>query len=60
MLDVVETLLEDFKQILKPDAGFMQSVLSAHEPILMAVADGDPATGLKADVGSHHRCGILN
>jgi len=41
MLDFVETLLEDFKQILKPDAAFMQSVLEAHESIHSAIADGD-------------------
>lgn len=43
MLDFVETLLEDFKKILKPDAGFMASVLMAHEAILEAIADGDAA-----------------
>ncbi len=41
MLDFVETLLEDFKKILKPDAGFMGSVLLAHEHILGAIAGGD-------------------
>jgi GntR family transcriptional repressor for pyruvate dehydrogenase complex len=41
MLDFVETLLEDFKKILKPDGGFMESVLLAHEHILGAIADGD-------------------
>ena len=41
MLDFVETLLEDFKTILKPDAGFMQSVLQAHESIHTAIAAGD-------------------
>ena len=43
MLDFVETLLEDFKKILKPDAGFMESVLIAHEHILGAITGGDPA-----------------
>jgi len=43
MLDFVETLLEDFKKILKPDVGFMESVLMAHEHILGAIAGGDPA-----------------
>ena len=43
MLDFVETLLEDFKKILKPDAAFMESVLLAHEHILGAIAGGDPA-----------------
>ncbi|BBO67602.1 GntR family transcriptional regulator [Desulfosarcina alkanivorans] len=41
MLDFVETLLEDFKKILKPDAGFMGSVMAAHEAIAEAIADGD-------------------
>ena len=41
MLDFVETLLEDFKKILKPDAGFMKSVLQAHESIHAAIAAGD-------------------
>jgi len=41
MLDFVETLLEDFKKILKPDAGFMQSVLEAHESIYAAISAGD-------------------
>lgn len=41
MLDFVETLLEDFKKILKPDAGFMQSVLKAHEAIYAAIAEGN-------------------
>lgn len=41
MLDFVETLLEDFKKILKPDVGFMESVLMAHEQILRAIAGGD-------------------
>ena len=41
MLDFVETLLEDFKQILNPDSAFMLSVLEAHETILEAVAAGD-------------------
>jgi DNA-binding FadR family transcriptional regulator len=43
MLDFVETLLEDFKKILKPDASFMESVLLAHEAILGAIAAGNPA-----------------
>jgi GntR family transcriptional repressor for pyruvate dehydrogenase complex len=43
MLDFVETLLEDFKKILKPDAGFMASVLMAHEAILEGIADGNAA-----------------
>jgi len=43
MLDFVETLLEDFKKILQPDAAFMQSVLDAHEAIWAAVAEGNPA-----------------
>jgi GntR family transcriptional regulator, transcriptional repressor for pyruvate dehydrogenase complex len=41
MLDFVETLLEDFKKILKPDADFMGAVLNAHEAILSAIADGN-------------------
>ncbi|WP_319409199.1 FadR/GntR family transcriptional regulator [uncultured Desulfosarcina sp.] len=41
MLDFVETLLEDFKKILKPDAAFMESVLLAHEAIHAAVASGN-------------------
>lgn len=41
MLDFVETLLEDFKQILNPDSAFMLSVLEAHETIHAAVAAGD-------------------
>lgn len=41
MLDFVETLLEDFKKILKPDAGFMGTVLEAHEAICDAIAGGD-------------------
>jgi len=41
MLDFVETLLEDFKKILKPDADFMRSVLEAHEGIHAAIAAGD-------------------
>ena len=41
ILDFVETLLEDFKQILKPDAGFMESVLLAHEAIHAAIANGN-------------------
>ena len=41
MLDFVETLLEDFKQILKPDAAFMESVLLAHEAIHAAIANGN-------------------
>jgi GntR family transcriptional repressor for pyruvate dehydrogenase complex len=43
MLDFVETLLEDFKKILKPDASFMESVLLAHEAIFGAIAAGNPA-----------------
>lgn len=41
MLDFVETLLADFKQILEPDAAFMQAVLEAHESIHGAIAAGD-------------------
>jgi GntR family transcriptional regulator, transcriptional repressor for pyruvate dehydrogenase complex len=41
MLNFVETLLEDFKKILKPDETFMKSVLLAHEGILAAIADGN-------------------
>jgi GntR family transcriptional regulator, transcriptional repressor for pyruvate dehydrogenase complex len=41
VLEFVETLLEDFKKILNPDAGFMESVLLAHEAILSAITDGD-------------------
>ena len=41
MLDFVETLLEDFKKILKPDGDFMQSVLEAHESIYTAIAAGN-------------------
>jgi GntR family transcriptional repressor for pyruvate dehydrogenase complex len=43
MLDFVETLLEDYKKILKPDAAFMESVLMAHEAILGAIAAGNAA-----------------
>jgi len=41
ILDFVETLLEDFKKILKPNAGFMRSVLEAHEGIYAAIAAGN-------------------
>jgi len=59
MLDFVETLLEDFKKILKPDAGFMESVLLAHEHILGAIAGGDSVMASEqmlahvADVETH-------
>ena len=41
ILDFVENLLDDFKKILKPDAHFMNSVLSYHETITQAIIDGD-------------------
>jgi GntR family transcriptional repressor for pyruvate dehydrogenase complex len=47
MLEFVETLLEDFKKILKPDAAFMRSVLAAHESICAAIADGDAQIAAK-------------
>lgn len=40
MLDFVETLLEDFKNILKPDEEFMRSVLVSHEEIYEAISKG--------------------
>ena len=43
VLEFVETLLEDFKTILKPDSDFMAAVLTAHESILAAIGDGDAA-----------------
>jgi GntR family transcriptional repressor for pyruvate dehydrogenase complex len=42
ILDFVENLLDDFKKILKPDAHFMNSVLSYHETISQAIIDGNP------------------
>lgn len=42
MLDFIETLLEDFKKILKPDVEFLESVLKAHEAIHASIADGNP------------------
>lgn len=41
LLDFVETLLDDFKKILQPDADFMEAVLTSHETIYRAVAAGD-------------------
>jgi len=41
ILHFVETLLEDFKNILNPDALFMESVLAAHEDIYKAIANAD-------------------
>lgn len=41
VLEFVETLLEDFKKILGPDAPFMEGVLSAHEAILASINTGD-------------------
>lgn len=41
MLDFVETLLEDFKKILKPDEGFRESVLRSHEEIYDAISQGN-------------------
>ena len=40
MLDFVETLLEDFKNILKPDEQFRESVLISHEEIYDAISRG--------------------
>ncbi len=41
MLGFVETLLEDFKNILKPDYEFMGSVLASHEEIYEAISKGE-------------------
>ncbi len=41
ILDFVETLLEDFKNILKPDEEFIKSVLVSHEEIYEAILRGD-------------------
>jgi len=41
MLDFVETLLEDFKNILKPDEKFIGSVLVSHEEIYAAISQKD-------------------
>lgn len=41
MLDFVETLLEDFKNILKPDQQFREAVLISHEEIYDAISRGD-------------------
>ena len=41
ILDFVENLLDDFKKILKPDAHFMNRVLSYHDTITQAIIDGD-------------------
>jgi len=40
-IDFVETLLEDFKKILQPDAAFMNSVLSCHILIYESIRDGN-------------------
>ena len=39
VLDFVETLLDDFKKILKPDTEFMNAVLASHETIYDAIAE---------------------
>ena len=39
ILDFVETLLDDFKKILKPDTEFMNAVLASHETIYDAIAE---------------------
>lgn len=44
MLDFSEKLLSDFKKLLKPDQGFTESVLLAHESISRAIAAGDGST----------------
>ena len=41
ILEFVETLLDDFKKILKPDTEFMNAVLASHETIYGAIADKD-------------------
>jgi GntR family transcriptional repressor for pyruvate dehydrogenase complex len=42
ILDFVENLLIDTKEILKPSKEFSQRVLSAHKRIYKALAEGDP------------------
>lgn len=44
ILDFVDTLLDDFKKILKPNVDFMESVLASHENIYKAIAQGDQET----------------
>jgi GntR family transcriptional repressor for pyruvate dehydrogenase complex len=59
ILDFIESLLEDFKNVLKPDTQFISSVLDSHEQIYQAISDKDPEKAAEemlkhvTDVESH-------
>jgi GntR family transcriptional repressor for pyruvate dehydrogenase complex len=42
-LDFVESMLDDFKSVLKPDRAFFETVLDAHDRIYMAIKDRNAA-----------------
>lgn len=52
MLDFVETLLEDFKNILKPDEKFIGAVLVSHDEIYGAISKRD--SGLASELMLDH------
>ena len=51
-LDFVESMLDDFKRVLKPDRAFFETVLDAHDRIYMAIKDRN-AERAQAEMMAH-------